>query len=522
MKHDYIKKQMQNHLSKGIYDALTGTQPPVLKLTRAANDRYTPDRVRNPVRGAEGKTGGFLPKGPPGRSRSPGVGKELFPDHPPDEIFTFDRVQNLVGAEIEPKPTLKIRRLTELKINTEYQNVNKNQNSNFLQTLNFTNMKKQILFLAFFVLAALASITDSYGQVDMPPSTRTPYVPASCTGADDSPLNPRPGKAYDYGVTIGNGVTGVTNYFWWATKNPVFVDGTASPSVSPNTANMLTVGGGLLNAGAGYASATVGTQTMSITWSPQTLADTEYQGTASISAFPSPTFVAVMAQGACADNIQVFEIDPQPAFTVDITNIAAGSATAELWGTTISSCVSEVVSAVYNSGSNQVDMDYGKNTIYFEVISANFVGSWTPTITIAGLNSGETASVTIHDSFADAQTASDIKETLDFAGDGTEVGAVALGTTESNTTSGVSVWLAVTVDHNTYENITGAESITVTIGGMDTTGTYDLADNCTATTDVDTDDFAIQDITPRPDIDDTTNDPSFNSVAPDSFIIKTP
>jgi len=383
-------------------------------------------------------------------------------------------------------------------------------------------MKKQILFLAFFILAALASITDSYGQVDMQPSTRIPYAPVSCTGADDSPLNPRPGKSYDYGVTIGNGVTGVTNYFWWATKNPVFVDGTASPSVSPNTANMLTVGGGLLNAGAGYASATAGTQTMSITWSPQTLADTDYQGTAHISQFPSPTFVAVMAQGACADNIQVFEIDPQPAFTVDIANIAAGATTAENWGATISSCVSEVVSAVYNSTSHEIDMDYGKNTIYFEVISANFVGSWTPTITIDGLNTGETASITIHDTWAEAQAGTGVIETLEYTADGTEVGAELLGTTASNTTSGVSVWLAVTIDHNTYENILGAESITVTVGGMDSAGSYDLEDNCLATTDVDTDDYAIQDITQRPDIDDTTNDPSFNSIAPDSFIIKTP
>lgn len=471
--------------------------------------------------------GGKLCKGPPGQARSPEVGDGLFPDHPSDEGTNPVRfwIPIDIGTNrIEPshEQAMKIRQTTELNIKTEVQLFNKNQNSNFLQTLNFTNMKKQILFLAFFVLAVLASITDSYGQ-DMQHGTVVPYVPASCTGANDSPLNPRPGKAYDYGVTIGNAgaITGVVNnYYWWATKDPIFVNGTATPVVSPNSANMLTVGGGLLATGANYASATGGTQTMSITWSPLTLANTLYQGPASTTAFPSPTFVAVMAQGACADNIQVFEINPQPAFTVDITNIAAGSATAEVWGNTISSCVSTVVSAVYNSGSNEVDMDYGKNTLYFEVVSANFVGSWTPTITIAGLNSpAETASVTIHDTWANAQTGANVLETLNYTADGTQVGAVALGTTASNTTNGVSMWLAVTVDHNTYENL-AARPITVTIGGMDTTGTYDLADNCTATTGVDTDDFATQGITPRPDIDDTTGDPAVP--VPQTFIIKTP
>jgi len=510
MKQLDMEKQAKDQINPGFQVTSTENYQTTLKLKVI--------RTVVPNHPSVGGAGGRLPKGPPGQARSPGVGVGLFPEHPPDGDGK-PNASPLFRQQADER-SLSLSK-GDIKLNTEVQIINKYQTSNSLQTLNFIIMKKQILFLAFFVLAVLASITDSYGQVDMPNSTVVPYVPAACAGANDSPLNPRPGKAYDYGVTIGNGVTGVTNYYWWATKNPVFVDGTASPSVSPNTANMLTVGGGLLAAGAGYASASGGTATMSITWSPLTLANTLYQGPASISAFPSPTFVAVMAQGACADNIQVFEINPQPAFTVDITNIAAGSATAELWGNTISSCVSPVVSATYNSGTNEVDMDYGKNTIYFEVISANFVGSWTPTITIAGLNSGETASVTIHDSWAEAQAAGDVKETLNFAADGTQVGTVALAaSTVSNTTTGVSVWLAVTVDHNTYENILGAEPIRVTIGGMDTTGTYDLADNCTATTGVDTDDFAIQDITPRPDIDDTTGDPA--TPVPQTFIIKTP
>ena len=513
MKQIYLNNTAQNSNPKGIEDAFKSDY---LLFKREQSPKAIP-QITPPleVRGVGFGIGVKLPKGPPGRSRSPGVGSGLFPDHPPDGEEDRDASPLSFGRE---GPGVSQKRIHFIHTKQTFYNTQK-QNLNFLQTLIFTNMKKQILFLAFFILAALASITDSYGQ--MTGSTITPYLNGTCTGTNDSPLNPRPGKAYDYGVTIGNGVTGVTNYYWWATKNPQFVDGTTSPT-SPLTASMLTVGNGLLNTSSGYAQTSGGTQTISITWSPQLLANTLWQGPASTTIFPSPTFVAVMAQGACSNNIQVYEINPQPAFTVDISNIAAGAATAAGYGNTISSCVSQVVSAVYNSTSNEIDMDYGKNTLYFEVISANFVGSWTPTITIAGLNTAETASVTIYDSWTAAQAGGAGLQTLNYTGDGLQVGTVPLTAagTVTNTTSGVSAWLAVTVDHNTYENILGARPITVSIGGMDTQGNFDLLANCNATTNVDTDDFATQDITPRPDIDDTIGDPV--TPAPDTFIIKTP
>lgn len=374
-------------------------------------------------------------------------------------------------------------------------------------------MKKQILFLTFFVLAALASITDTYGQ--MPASTIGTQSATCTTGGTDSPLNPKPGKAYDYGVTINNAgalVGGpVTSYSWWATKNPQFVIGTTTPTVSPNWADRLTVGGGLINATPSYGT-TGGTTTLSLTWSPQTLAGTQYQGA-------SPTFVAVMTNGACSNNIQVFEINPQPAFTVDITNIDITKNLAEAYGNTISSCVSPVVSATYNSGNYGIDMDYGKNTIYFEVVSANFVNTWTPTISVSGLAAGETASATIYYDWTAAKAGGAGVETLNYATDGSQVGSTALGSTLSDTSSGVSFWLAVTVDHNTYESL-ATRPITVTVDGMDTTGQYDLFNNCDTATGVDKNDTATQDITPRPDIFDTTGDPAIP--VPQTFRTKNP
>ena len=89
-------------------------------------------------------------KGPPGRTRGPGY----FPEHPPDEVAIPDRVSNPDRGKGHIFKSIQFL---------------KTINSNFLSQLNFTIMKKQILFLAFFVLAVLASISDSYGQ--MPAST---------------------------------------------------------------------------------------------------------------------------------------------------------------------------------------------------------------------------------------------------------------------------------------------------------------------------------------------------------------
>lgn len=475
-------------------------------------------------------------KAPPGSGPSPGMGRGHPPENkgdPPDFITRYGNETNMHrysfpcgktkghvnlwkngifrAGELH-KYKLTIKKLTTIVTNEFKHTNNFLKTSNFLQTLNFTFMKKQIfiLFLALFAYSA-----NTFGQVLQPASTRAPKPATNCTGDADSPLNPKPGKSYEYGVTIGNAASlvggAVTGYSWWATKNAQFVVGTTTPTVSPNWGDRLTVGGGLIAAGTGYGTVG-GTSSMTLTWSPQTLAGTKYQGT-------SPTFVAVMANGACSNNIQVFEINPLPAFTVDITNINTASSTSELYGNTISSCVSPVVSATYNSGNYGIDMDYGKNTIYFEVISANFVGSWTPTITVAGLAAAETASVTIYESWSDAQTQTNGKQTLDFADDGTQVGTVTLGSTVTDTSTGVSIWLGVTVDHNTYETLS-TSSIRVTIGGMDTTGQFDLADNCNTVNNVDTDDFATQDITPRPDIDDTTGDPA--TPVPQTFRTKNP
>ena len=71
---------------------------------------------------------------------------------------------------------------------------------------------------------------------------------------------------------------------------------------------------------------TDGTNSVSITWSADILASTEYQGdvtAAGTPSAPSPTFVVGYSEGAagCTDNLEVFEINPLPNFTIAIAPI---------------------------------------------------------------------------------------------------------------------------------------------------------------------------------------------------------
>ena len=94
----------------------------------------------HPSLGGAGGEGSALCKGPPGPTRSPGTGNDLFPEHPPDakaEVmpnFLPARLQAgfrqlikptgkpsiPVGAETTHEQTLKTRRLAKITLNTRY------------------------------------------------------------------------------------------------------------------------------------------------------------------------------------------------------------------------------------------------------------------------------------------------------------------------------------------------------------------------------------------------------------------
>ena len=373
-------------------------------------------------------------------------------------------------------------------------------------------MKKQILFLSFFVLALLAGVTNVFGQGALPST----IAPNALTGCDDGPLHPLPGKSYPYVVSSTSGDT-PTSWTWWATKNPNFIDAQAKPDMT----NMLTkTAGELLDVGTGYGVVGGGTGTVEITWSPEILAKTEYQGTPGTD--PSPTFVAVMANGNCTNNIQVYEINPVVAFTLDITNIAEGSTTAVNYTVDIPQCVDVVRGATYNVTDKALDMDYGKDTLYFEIIAANFVTSWIPTFTIiSGLNGDQTAEINWAYTMAQAEAGTFI-ETSSFTGLGNSdvaqgTVAIAADPTVASTVGGVSIYARVIISNNTHESLTDVPFV-LAVDGQDSTGQWDLMVDCTDNDAIDTDDKASQTITARPNVTDGTVD---GLPDPDTFIPKT-
>ena len=388
--------------------------------------------------------------------------------------------------------------------------------------------------MSFFTLALIfAGINNVFGQTLDQHITSTQALPAlSCATATPLPLHPYAGVAYTYTMTTP-GAELADEWTWWVTKDPDFI-----PSAGNNNlATRLTVSAGELVAASGhYGVATAAANSISITWSPEILAATEYQGdvtAAGTAADPSPTFVVGYATGVnCADNIQVFEINPKVSFIIDIANIDPVTPFSTLgWDAVTNQCVDVVNSAVYNNTSKALDMDYGTNTLYFEIAAANFNTDWTPTFRlISGLLGPQTAVVTLHDSYADASTDANIIETLNWTATtvGTDVTTTNRFTAADPTevAAGVSLFVKVVISNLTYESLT-VNPFVLAVDAQDGTGAgiWDMEDtDCTTVTDAaDRADQATHNVNPRPTLNmdgAAMGEPS--TVTPENVIIKTP
>jgi hypothetical protein len=427
-------------------------------------------------------------------------------------------------------------------------------------------MKKQILILAFFVLAMMAGSLSSYGQALLPGITKPvpiapnvttqPLTPLLCVSGTPQPLHPFAGVAYDYSMTNGAGATSA-NWTWWATKDPAFITAGTPPVL--NMTNMLTVASNDLLAtslapiyGVNNSGGALGANTVSITWSANILASTDYQGdvtAAGTPAAPSPTFVVGYSKGAlgCTDNIEVFEINPLPNFIVDIAPIdtlaTAGNNWTQGWGATVAQCVDNVQSALYNNTSKALDMNYGKDNFYFEVTAANFNTNWNPAFTVTGgLSEGQQAKISLYETLADAQAGTGaLASTATLLHDGNVLAAPSGATptfswdpdvdlTAANPADaaiGVSLYVRVTIINGTFESL-AANPFTLAVDARDfnDTGIWDMEDDdCpggAGLNQADGIDTAIENITPRPTLEmdgALMNEP--NTVNPDDVINKT-
>lgn len=372
---------------------------------------------------------------------------------------------------------------------------------------------------------ALFAVNVAFGQLSrsINPVTQLGGACASNT----SFLNPVSGVPYTYQMAETGTNDPVSGWIWFATKDPNFM--TASGTF---TTNKLDIGPGqLLAHDANYNTAgATATNSVSITWTPEILANTLYQGTPSTINFPSPTFVVGYGQGSinCADNIKVYEINPVANFVASIAPIDPGTLTSTAWGSTTSSCVADVTSATYSAGNLVVD--YGVNTVYFEIAAANFVSDFTPYLTLmSGLNGSQTATVTLYNTLSDAIAGSNATGTTTWT-------SASIGSTWSATTThfsaassadvlnGVSAFVKVVITNSSYESL-AANPFRLAFDARDNgnTGIWDMEDaDCPTLADAaDQVDQATQTITPRPTIVGA-NIPDANTLAPNDLVPKNP
>jgi len=346
-------------------------------------------------------------------------------------------------------------------------------------------MKKQFFFLMVFTLMSVSMV---WGQGAKPGS-----LPKQSNCKPDA-LHPVAGVPFTYkaSVTPGGGT-----YEWWATKDPNFI---TAPGVTNMSTHLTTPD--LLTHSANYATAS-SIDSVTITWSDAVLSTTKYQATPG--ATPSPTFVAVHYIGSsteCADNFKVYELDPINAFTVDIKNIEDGAKTIMDYDVKDDQCPSGVSKATYVSGAMQYE--YGVDTMFYEVVAANFTSYWVPTFTLTGNHTAQTYVI---------EYTYDAPSTW---GTSTVWAPVVSGTTQflvdpsvTSTANGVSVYIRVIITNHNYEGL-NLRTIRLAADGQNSVGTWDIvnsATECTATTAADMADYAEQDLKPRPTVPSTTTSP---------------
>jgi len=359
---------------------------------------------------------------------------------------------------------------------------NFNTGNFFNSTFNFNVMKKQNLVIVFVALASLANVNTSFGQAVAGSLPK----PLTCT---NGPLNPVAGQSYDYSA-IFNPDGGTA--FWYATKSTTFVTG------NTRTATIEPTGGSVVSAATNYAvnqTPTSGPSTTSITWNSAGLSNVTTA---------APLFVVVEYKApasGCSNNMKVYSVIPKNAFTVDIRSMASDGTSPAGYGVKTNQCAADIKSATYNVATSSMNMDYGTQTLYFEVIAANFTGSFTPSFQINGLDAGQSAEIFWGATPATATTS------LGAIVNGTVVPGTSVTTSATNTKDGVSIYMKVVVQNNKFENTAG-QTITLAVDAVNAEGQKDvLESDCSE--NLPFADAASQDINARPTV---------SAVAPSTFI----
>jgi hypothetical protein len=167
------------------------------------------------------------------------------------------------------------------------------------------------------------------------------------------------------------------------------------------------------------------------------------------------------------------------------------------YGATEDQCFDVVRGATY-SGTT-IQYDFGTQVLYWEVIAANFTTSWTPTLTLSTLGNGQNALI--------EWTYQNPTVTPWTAATNWNAAATVVTTNETSTTTGVSIYVRVTITNATFEGI-AATPVTLTVDGVNSVGEWDIENNtltaagplCNVGTLNDGADAATQTLNPRPTV----------------------
>jgi hypothetical protein len=213
--------------------------------------------------------------------------------------------------------------------------------------------------------------------------------------------------------------------------------------------------------------------------------------------------------------MKVFQIIPKNAFTVDILNLKNSDLSPLAYGTTDTQCYADIADAKYDVPSKKMVYDYGINKLYFEVVAANFTGSFTPSFKLTGLKTGQKALVewTVDKTLASGLTALGAEQSattgtpLSFAGT-----AVNADPAVPDMTKGVSIYLKVTIKNGLYEGLTD-DKVAMAVEAVNVNNEPDI-DNASCAAPASTfEDIAEQTLNLRPTV---TSDP-----ATGTFVVQT-
>jgi hypothetical protein len=312
-------------------------------------------------------------------------------------------------------------------------------------------MKKQLLLLIVTIFAI--SFSTAYGQTLVP-------RPVTCLSSDA--LHPIAGQPYNYDITVPT-PAGTKEYTWFVTQDEHFINGgvlTANRQVIPSSALIAATGTGYNNAG-------TGTSNLSITWK-------------SIAYDPKvPIFVIIQVKNASSSpdlcltqNMKVYKIIPQNAFTLDIANLAKGAGDNIAgtlvggYGANFDRCIHDVVDAKYDETAPEgVIYDFGTDYMFFEVVAANFSGTWKPSFTLS-VSAAEEAVAVEWASDKNFTTPHVLTLTAGVWSSADVYTAVAAGGAVGPL--GESIYVRVTLDHSTtvnYEGLTD-ETIVLAVDGI--------------------------------------------------------